>query len=263
MDKAKLKVVKDKFLTSANILRKLFRSSSYTRGVRETGYSLNGNALTNTFVNARACRDNPDRYNTQVRKPVTKAVFSFAIDFSGSMAHNYTDNTLGRLSAIESVITALYGVTHVAESVGIQSKVAFIEFDKPFGGKGDRDLGASTRCVIKDFNQKPWTDEYCLTLCNKLSPSGEDDLAEYARQAIEMVAYENAEHKVAFFMTDGINAHSHNYYASLVEIAKAKGVKLIGISFNTPLHPAMPNGVSVRSSMELATALIKELEKLF
>jgi hypothetical protein len=48
-----------------------------------------------------------------------------------------------------------------------------------------------------------------------------------------------------------------------VEIAKAKGVKLIGISFNTPLHPAMPNGVSVRSSMELATALIKELEKLF
>ena len=98
---------------------------------------------------------------------------------------------------------------------------------------------------------------------NNLRPIGEDDLAEYARHAIEMVAYENAEHKVAFFMTDGINAHSHKYYASLVEIAKSKGVKLIGISFNTALHPAMPNGILVKSSTELATALVKELEKLF
>lgn len=263
MQKDSLKKIKADFVRSANILRNLFKSQGNKLGYREQGYSLNGNALTRSFVSARSCRENNDRYTTQVRKPVAKAVFSFAIDFSGSMCRGAgQDSYFPRCSTWEKVIGALYGVSHVAESVGILSKIAFIEFEK-----GHLDLGIgmgeSQRNVIKGFNDKAWTEEYAIKVADTFSPRGGDDLAEYARHAIAMVENESAEYKVAFFMTDGMNSYSHEYYNSLNELAKAKGVKLIGISFGVALNKLMPNGILVNDSNELAKAMVKELEKLF
>lgn len=264
MQKASLKEIKNDFVRSANILRNLFKSNGNKQGLREQGYSLNGNALTKSFVSARSCRENNDRYITQVRKPVAKAVFSFAIDFSGSMCRGSgsQDSYFPRCCTWERVIGALYGVSHVAESVGILSKIAFIQFENGHLDLG-RGMGESQRNVIKGFNDKAWTDDYAIKIADTFSPQGGDDLAEYARHAIAMVENENAEHKVAFFMTDGMNSFSHEYYASLNELAKAKGVKLIGISFGVALDKAMPNGIFVKDSKELAKAMVKELEKLF
>lgn len=263
LTKDALKAIKGDFLRGSNLLRKLFRTQGNASGVREQGHSLNGKALVRSFISARSCRENSDRFVVNVKKPQAKAVFSFAIDFSGSMSRNGSRNEsyFPHASTWEQVLGCLYGVTHVAESVGIKSKVAFIEFENGYTDKG-YGMGESTRNVIKDFEEKAWSEDYTQKLA-RLNPHDGDDLAEYARHAIAMVEHENAQHKVAFFMTDGVNNYSHLYYQSLAEQAKAKGVKLIGISYCTPLNKAMPNGIYVEDSKQLASAILKELEKLF
>ena len=257
-----LKTIRESALRESNILRKLFKSQGYSASFRSEGFALNGNALTRSFVSARSCRDNSDRYSQTVRKPQNKCAFSFAIDFSGSMSHGQNDNFLGYVSTWEQVLGGIHGLVNVAESVGITSKIAFIEFENADWGNGNCSYGRSEAVVIKDFNDKAWSDDYVLKLA-QLQPHHGDDIAVYGRMAINMVESVNAEHKVAFFLTDGINEFSYQYFQSLNELAISKGVKLIGISFNTPLNESLPNNIFCKSARDLTKAVVKELEKLF
>jgi hypothetical protein len=254
---AELKALKTHFMVGSSILRKLFMTSANNKGVRQEGYSLNGNALVRSFTSARSCRENSDRFISQVKKPLTRCAFSFAIDFSGSMTSSPSgsrqDTFLGVSSSWQRVIGSLYALTHVAESIGIKSKVGFVQFEEGFFEVG----------VIKDFEQKAWNE---ATLANvlKLYPHSGTCIADYARASIFMLENVQAENKVAFFLTDGADYWSSDYYHSLNELAKSKGIKLVGIAFTTDKSSGedLPNGVAVADTKKLGDVIFKHLESI-
>ena len=257
IDSLTLKTVKNHFQRGSNILRKLFMTQASARGVKVEGNSLNGGALVRSFISARKCRDNHDRYITQVRKPQSRCAFSFAIDFSGSMnapATRKHDSFLGHASSWERVIATIHGMTNVAETIGIKSKVGFIQFGQ------DKEFMVN---VIKDFEQKSWSDEQASKVSNLRCDDG-TDISLYARASIYMLESIEAEHKVAFFLTDGCD-YSFQYYArSLNELAKSKGIKLVGIAFADKSTDVsyFPNGVACTDVKELGQVIYKHLESL-
>lgn len=250
-----LKAIRSHYLRGANILRKLFMTQALSKGHRVEGNSLNGMALTRSFVSARACRDNTDRYISEVRKPKTRCAFSFAIDFSGSMNGSPTrkaDSFLEYSSSWERVIGTIHAITHVADTIGIKSKVGFVQFES-----NEFEIG-----VLKDFEQKAWTDDYAQKVSNLSAYSG-TDIRFYARASIYMLENIEAEHKIAFFLTDGDDWQFPDYAYSLNELAKSKGITLVGIAFTTKKDvDHLPNGVSCTDTKELGDIIFKHLEKV-
>jgi len=252
-----LRTVKNHFMRGSNILRKLFMTQASAKGVRVEGHSLNGNALVRSFVSARACRDNTDRYKTDVRKPQSRCAFSFAIDFSGSMNASATrkkDSFLGQASSWERVIATIHGMTNVADSIGIKSKVGFVQF------QDNKEFMVN---VIKDFEQKAWSDDQASSVSNFHCNDG-TDISLYARASIFMLENVQAEHKVAFFLTDGMDWDFRLYSQSINELAKAKGIKLVGIAFADARTDVrhFPNGVACTDVEELGKIIYKHLESI-
>ena len=249
-----LKAIRSHFLRGANILRKLFMTQAMSKGVKIEGNSLNGMALTRSFISARSCRENNDRYITQVRKPKTRCAFSFAMDFSGSMTSRPTkkdDTFLGNSSSWERVIGSIHAITNVAESIGIKSKIGFVQFDSR-----EFEIG-----ILKDFEQKAWSDEYAQQI-TRLSPFSGTDISFYARASIYMLENIEADHKIAFFLTDGEDWQFEQYAYSLNELAKSKNITLVGIAFTqNPKVDHLPNGVFCTDTKQLGDIIFKHLEK--
>ena len=258
-----MKNVRIHFVRGANILRKLFRSSSYKLATKVEGHTLNSHALTRSFIAGRKARENDDRYMYHVRKPQAKAAFSFAIDFSGSMSSGIgsgTDPLLGsRSDTWTRVLSTIHGMVAVADSVGISSKVGFVQFER-----SEEEDSQFQSIIIKDWTDKPWNDEYASRLA-QLSPNSGTNCADYARASIKMLESINAEHKVAFFLTDGEDHWSRDYYRSLDELAKSMRIKLVGIAFSMDkgLKDVLPNGCVVKNTKELGEVIFRHLESLF
>ena len=251
------------FVRGANILRKLFRSTSYKLATKVEGHTLNSSALTRSFISARKCRENDDRYLYTKRKPQTRCAFSFAIDYSGSMSCSLggTDPLLGeRSDSWTRVIGAIHGMVNVADAVGITSKVGFVQFERG----DDFENSRFQSIIIKDWGEKAWTDDYASRL-SQLSPSSGTCCADYARASIRMLENVSSEFKVAFFLTDGEDSWSKDYYKSLDELAKSMGIMLVGIAFSTDksLKDTLPNGCIVKNTKELGEVVFRHLEGLF
>ena len=259
---SQMRAVRTHFLRGANILRKLFRSKSYKLATKVEGHTLNSSALTRSFISARRARDNDDRYLWQVRKPTTRCAFSFAIDFSGSMSSPMTqakDPLLEeRADTWTRVLGAIHALSNVADSVGIQSKVGFVQFERDETGSQFQSV------IIKDWHDKAWTDEMATAL-TKLSPNSGTCCADYARASIRMLENVNSEYKVAFFLTDGEDSWSREYYNSLKNLAESLNIKLVGIAFSNDfsLKSVLPNGCIVRDTKQLGEVIFKHLESLF
>lgn len=258
-----MKTVRTHFVRGANILRKLFRSTSYKLATKVEGHTLNSTALTRSFIAGRKGRENDDRYLYNTRKPNTKCAFSFAIDFSGSMSSSPCGGEpfLGeRSDSWTRVIGAIHALTNVAESVGIKSKVGFIQFERGEEVENSR----FQSIIIKDWGERAWKDDEASKL-SQLSPSSGTCCADYARASIKMLENMSAEYKVAFFLTDGEDSWSRDYYKSLEQHAKSMGIKLVGIAFSNDasLKHVLPNGCLVKNTKELGSVIFRHLEGLF
>ncbi len=244
-------------------LRRLLMTENMQRSLEIEGASLNTSAICDTYMSIKRNIENRDRYETYWRIPSVKCGFSFAIDFSGSM------NTTKKPTTWEMVLSTAYAVGRMTQTMGVESNCSIVGVDNSHdGGVGSTDYYTSRAVIIKDIREK-WSDDL---FCDSWSfqPCTGTYVSQYIQVAIDMAKRINAQKRVAFFLTDGEDPGVYSYLQSLVDLAKAQSVHLIGIVFTSNYRTGQEysrripkNIIVVDDPKTLGQKMIKTIEGLF
>jgi len=243
-------------------LRRLLMSENYNRTTSIDGASLNSSAITDTFTSLKRNIDNRDRYETYWRIPTVRCGFSFSIDFSGSMDQGSGGTTW------EKVLSTAFCVGRLTQNMGVESNCAIVGVSS----HNSRAHGATESYVpeavmLKEIKEK-WNEDLFRELWS-YQPCTGTYVSQYIQVAIDMAKRINASKRIAFFLTDGADPGVYPYLQSLVDLAKAQGVHLIGIVYTRDYHMSneytkrIPNNVVVVDDpRELGIKMVKIIEGL-
>ena len=223
-------------IIKTNDLRRLLLDDQNKKTYTKNGLSLNGRGIVNTAIAIANSRENLDRYKTFQNKQTTLAGFSFAFDFSGSMATsmNPTANRLmqaspNELSRYHALVYAMESLLNIITPFGIKSYIGGVLFDQA-RNYNNAQFETSTdwvqvhlKVIKKDTDRFDLNKAFTGTL-----PHNNTYLCAYAQGAIEMAKrIKGVDKRIAIYMTDGEDDVSMPYLKSLQDQAKAQGIDLI------------------------------------
>jgi hypothetical protein len=213
-------------------------------------------ALVNTIASVYQGNVNKDRYIKMYQKPAIRAAFSFAIDGSDSM--NYSSGTPGG-NYWKECISLVHALHSSCQNMGIESSSALVMYTY---GNVDVPM-ASTRykpvANIKKEFKRPWVKENCNKL-RKVRCGGGTSIVCYGETALDLVSSSEAEHRIAFFLTDGED-NEKCYLESMRLQALTQGIKLVGVGLGRA-GSDLPNGICGQSALEIAPRMMGHLEKV-
>ena len=223
-------------IIKTNDLRRLLLDDQNKKTYTKNGLSLNGRGIVNTAIAIANSRENLDRYKTFQNKQTTLAGFSFAFDFSGSMATsmNPTANRLmkaspNELSRYHALVYAMESLLNIITPFGIKSYIGGVLFDHA-RNYNNAQFETSTDAVQVHLKViKKDTDRFDLNKAfTGTLPHNNTYLCAYAQGAIEMAKrIKGVDKRIAIYMTDGEDDVSMPYLKSLQDQAKAQGIDLI------------------------------------
>ncbi len=280
LEKAKLKsflqLLDKKAYLNAQDLKRLLLDESNKRVLTKSGLSLNGKGIVNTAIALVNNRENIDRYRVFVKRPQTKAGFSFALDFSASM--NTYDIDLARkglppITRYERLLYVIASAIKTLTPLGIDSVVGAVGFEnvslKVFNTNFLPTSPLQTYFYpIKKRNEKYLDVESALYLL----PNGNTFLISYALASIHMAKQlRDCNKRVAMYLTDGEDEFCLPYLKSIECQAEAEGIKLILVVLNCALTQETVDAylnsgvrtVILKEPEDFISMLVKELEKLF
>jgi hypothetical protein len=244
-------------------LRRLLMSENYNRTTSIDGASLNSSAITDTYTSIKRNIDNRDRYETYWRIPTVRCGFSFSIDFSGSMDSGPNPTTW------EKVLSTAFCVGRLTQNMGVESNCAIVGVSdsQSSSAYGATERYVAEAIVLKELKEK-WNDDLFTELWS-YQPCTGTYVSQYIQVAIDMAKRINASKRIAFFLTDGADPGVYPYLQSLVDLAKAQGIHLIGIVYTRDEHMAreyskrIPNNVViVNDPKELGIKMVKIIDGL-
>ena len=244
-------------------LRRLLMSENYNRTTSIDGASLNSSAITDTYTSLRRNIENRDRYETYWRIPSVRCGFSFSIDFSGSMDTGPNPTTW------EKVLSTAFCVGRLTQNMGVESNCSIVGVNdyQRSSAYGATESYVPQAIMIKELKEK-WTDDLFTELW-AYQPCTGTYVSQYIQVAIDMAKKINASKRIAFFLTDGADPGVYPYLSSLVDLAKAQGIHLIGIIYTKDDYMAreyvrrIPNNVIVvNDPKELGVKMVKIIEGL-
>jgi hypothetical protein len=223
-------------IIKTNDLRRLLLDDQNKKTYTKNGLSLNGRGIVNTAIAIANSRENLDRYKTFQNKQTTLAGFSFAFDFSGSMATSINPTASRLRKAGENDISRYHALVYAMESLlniitpfGIKSYIGGVLFDQA-RNYNNAQFETSTdsvqvhlKVIKKDTDRFDLNKAFTGTL-----PHNNTYLCAYAQGAIEMAKrIKGVDKRIAIYMTDGEDDVSMPYLKSLQDQAKAQGIDLI------------------------------------
>jgi hypothetical protein len=229
VDETTVQNLKKKSTLCAMELKRILLDESNKRVLTKTGLSLNGKGIVNTAIAVVNSRENIDRYRVNALRTTTKAGFSFAIDFSGSMTHpdpSYVLKGIHTRSLFDSLCYAVNSIVDTLTPLGISSYVGAILFTAE---DELRNFGASDNFIPIVLPIKhPTESKMDLKKSLALQPTTSTSLTSYARASIHMAKQlRDCNKRVAIYLTDGEDPNGKPYLKSLEEQAKAEGIELV------------------------------------
>ena len=239
-----------------NLLRRALIEARGAKGLNRTGRSLaGGRHLINTYRSAQADVVNEDRFKRSFIEPSVEAAMSLTIDISGSMQSPLRNG----LSCGENVTLCASALAEVLDKLKVGHEMAYCDMNHTGGvAKG---ASTSYRGLIYPFTRTGQGVLYPVAKLLRFPMNGGTNIATYADTAIKMVARQNAQNKVAIYMTDGC-CGSTRYLKSLEQIAKRQGITLVGVVMGGDWGASdHPNGVYAKDGVELGKVILGHLAK--
>ncbi len=241
-----------------NKVRRSLEVANQRAGQTFIGARLNtrSSALVNTVTSVHTGVLNKDRYNKMWQKPQVRAAFAFACDGSDSM--NYRTSTPAGTFWREC-ISLMHGLHTACQGIGVDSASALVmytygDLDVPMASSNYRPVAN----MIKGFGDK-WKRDY-PDLLRKKKCNGGTSIICYAETAIDLVSQSDADHRIAFFLTDGED-YEKAYLESMRQQALAQGIKLVGIGLGVS-GDRLPNGISGSCALDIAPRMMDHLDRI-
>lgn len=237
---ARMRTVTSKVSSQMNMLKRLLETPEGNMGTYSEGGSLNGSALSRTFISHKKGLVNRDRYNVSFSQPKESVAVSIALDISASMSApitlrgNAQERALAKIGATPTVMSEVaYSAVALLESLdraGVPCALALVEPScNQFGRENP------TAVMVKNFNNRI-TDEKKKKLID-LNPYTGTELTEYAWAAIDLLEGRDETHRIAIFMTDMGDANSRLKLHSMSKQALFKGITLAGVGMDGKRDP--------------------------
>lgn len=216
----------------------------YKKGTRLAG----GKHLLNTYRSALSSIENNDRFKRSFVSPSVSASIHITLDGSGSMCGG----------TWEDVVRASHVINHmgVALKVKVDAHLALIGQGSAVNPHGSSDYPMTLVPLIEA--NKP---QGARIAQERYSPVDGTCVSGYASSALHLAERSTADHRVAVYMTDGY-CHTTQYLPSLAEMARARGVHLVGVVMGSDakrIASEHPNALVVKDSADFASQIGKHL----
>jgi len=238
-----------------NALRLALISERGAKGYARAGSSLaGGQALIRTYKSAAAGLVNNDRYKRRLVTPEVSASIHVAVDASGSMGQSVRGS---KVSLSGHLMMASHALADLGKSlkVGVESHLCFLAGHRhnAFG-----QTGYDARLVPIVLGNRPTAS---LKAQVEYRPTDGTHVASYARAALALAERSTAKHRIAVYMTDGF-CSSLSLLPSLHEMARARGVYLVGVVMGGESAQGHPNAVECLNGAEFASTVGLHLAKV-
>ena len=239
-NEARMRTVTSKVSSQMNMLKRLLETPEGNMGTYHEGGSLNGSALSRTFISHKKGLVNRDRYNVSFSQPKESVSVSIVLDISASMSAPITlrgsaqERALAKVGANPSVMSEVaYSAIALLDGLdrsGIPCALALVEPSNiGYGSVNPRAI------MVKDFNTRI-TDEKKKKLVD-LNPYTGTNLTEYAWVALDLLEGRDETHRIAIFMTDMGDSGSRGKLHSMSKQALFKGITLAGVGMDSTNNP--------------------------